>query len=272
MTEKYLLYFDDTGSRDPDKSPYDPATRQDSMDCFGLGGVLIREEDIDAIFQGHKAFCAEWKIDYPLHSSRIRGGQGKFGWLKKPENAGLFFPAIEEFLLALPIVSIACVIHRPGYVARYKDRYQEQLWYMCKTAFSIMTERAAKFADDQGRKLEIFYEPSGKKEDKDIVRYLRDLKKAGSPFSESTSGGYTPLSSEDYRRIILGEPRQKTKKTPMIQIADLVLYPMAKGGYDPSYRPYKKLMEAGKLIDGHVPEDEIPFRGIKYSCFDEAKS
>ena len=47
---------------------------------------------------------------------------------------------------------------------------------------------------------------------------------------------------------------------------------MAKGGYDPSYRPYKKLMEAEKLIDSHVPEDQIPFRGIKYSCFDEAKS
>ncbi len=31
-------------------------------------------------------------------------------------------------------------------------------------------------------------------------------------------------------------------------------------------------MEAGKLIDSHFPEDQIPFRGIKYSCFDEAKS
>ena len=35
----------------------------------------------------------------------------------------------------------------------------------------------------------------------------------------------------------------------MIQIADLVLYPMAKGGYDSDYRPYKKLKESGKLID-----------------------
>ena len=47
---------------------------------------------------------------------------------------------------------------------------------------------------------------------------------------------------------------------------------MAKGGYDPTYRPYKKLAESGKLIDTHVPEEQIPFRGIKYSCFNEAKN
>jgi hypothetical protein len=144
MPEKYLLYFDDTGSRDPDRNACIP--RHDKMDCFGLGGILVKEEDIEAMLQKHKAFCAEWNIDYPLHSSKIRGGQGKFGWLKKPENAGLFFPALEEFLLSLPFVGIACVIDRPGYVARYKESYDESLWYMCKTAFCVLAERAAKLA------------------------------------------------------------------------------------------------------------------------------
>src|SRR5712691_1110287 len=128
MPEKYLLYFDDTGSRDPDSNACIP--RHDKMDCFGLGGILVKEEDIEAILQKHKSFCAEWNIDYPLHSSKIRGGQGKFGWLKKPENAGLFFPALEEFLLSLPFVGIACVIDRPGYVARYKESYDESLWLL----------------------------------------------------------------------------------------------------------------------------------------------
>lgn len=270
MSGKYILYFDDTGSRDPDDdAAYGSTPRDDHMDCFALGGVLIREEDIDHIFQSHKAFCAEWQIDYPLHSSRIRGGQGKFGWLKKPENAGSFFPAIEDFLLSLPIVSIACVIHRPGYVARYKDHYQDRLWYMCRTAFSILIERSAKFAHEQGRKLEVFYEMSGKKEDEDIVRYMRELKRDGSPFNQKTSQDYTPLTPEDYRHIVLGEPRQKTKKTPMIQVADLVLYPMAKGGYQLTYRPYKKLKEGGKLIDSLLPDDLVPVCGIKYSCFDD---
>ena len=268
MGGKYHLYFDDSGSRDPDEAFMHAGEREDRMDYFALGGVLIRDEDIDQVFAAHKAFCTEHNITYPLHSWAIRGGRGKFAWLKTPEKAGIFLAALEEFLLSLPIISLACVVNRPGYVARYRDRYKERLWFMCKTAFSILAERAAKFADAEDRKLEIYFEAAGQKEDEAIVSYLRALKKDGAPFSSGTSAGYAPLKPEDYRRIILGEPRQRTKKTPMIQVADLVLYPMAKGGYDPKYRPYVKLAEAGKLIDYHLREGDIPFLGIKYSCFD----
>ena len=142
---------------------------------------------------------------------------------------------------------------------------------MCKTAFCVLVERAAKFVDSEERQLEIFFEVTGKKEDQDIVQYLKDLKREGNPFNPQTSEGYDPLTTEDYRRIVLGEPRQKTKKMPLIQIADLVLYPMAKGGYDPQYRPYTKLKEGRKLIDCLLEEDKIQFNGIKYSCFDEGK-
>ena len=63
--------------------------------------------------------------------------------------------------------------------------------------------------------------------------------------------------------------RNIRKKTPMIQVADLVLYPMAKAAYDPTYRPYVKLEQAGKLINCHLAQNDIPLRGIKYSCFDD---
>jgi hypothetical protein len=272
MTKKYILYFDDTGTRDPDKTSFQELStpRRDGMDCFGLGGIIIKEEDIDGILQKHRDFCGEWNIDYPLHSSRIRGRQGKFGWLKKSGNEELFLPAIEEFLLSLPIISIACVIDRCGYVDRYKTRH-DRLWFMCKTAFCILVERTAKFVEGNGRKLEIFFEKSGKNEDRKIVQYLKDLKQQGNPFTPKTSGEYSPLTSEDYRRIILGDPRGKTKNVPMLQIADLVLYPIAKGAYDSHYRPYNKLREAGKLIDVCFSKDQVPFLGIKYSCFDNKK-
>ncbi|MGL4526280.1 MAG: DUF3800 domain-containing protein, partial [Aestuariivirga sp.] len=81
------------------------------------------------------------------------------------------------------------------------------------------------------------------------------------------SAAYGALTAEDFRAIVHGEPRGKTKDTPMMQIADLFLYPMAKGGYDPSYRPYAKLLSQGRLIDSLVSEDERPLLGIKYSCF-----
>lgn len=272
MTKKYILFIDDTGSRDPDKNTGALDDRKDGMDCFALGGVLIKEEDIDEIYQKHRQFCSEWNIDYPLHSACIRGGRKKFAWLKKPENAGLFFPALQQFLLSLPIIGIACVIDRQGYLNRYKDKYTDQLWYMCKTSFCILVERSAKFADQNGRKLEIFFEQAGKKEDRDIKRYIRELKQQGNVFDNASSGTYSPFTASDYKRIVLGEPRERTKKVPMIQIADLILYPIAKGGYQPEYPPYKALIAENKLIDCLIDEKDISTSGIKYSCFDDRKT
>ena len=263
--KKFCLFIDDTGSRNPDDDCF--RERQDRMNCFGLGGVLVRGEDVPTIWSAHEAFCREWSIDYPLHSSSIRGGHGKFGWLRKPENAGLFLPALERHMLAQPIIGIACVIDRPGYVARYRDAHRDRLWLMCKTAFCILIERAAKFADEHGRHLEVFFEETGKSEDRDLIRYARELKEQGNPFNPATSGDYQPLSGADYRRIVLGLPQRRTKKVPLIQLADLVLYPIAKGGYEPGYHPYRRLKEAGRLIDCLLPPDQVATRGIKYSCF-----
>jgi hypothetical protein len=57
----------------------------------------------------------------------------------------------------------------------------------------------------------------------------------------------------------------------MMQIADLVLFPIAKGGYNPSYRPYVKLRDNGKLIDSLLTTEERASLGIKYSCFPKPK-
>lgn len=265
MTKKYCLYFDDTGVRDPNKMPDIP--RKDGMDCFGLGGVIVREEDICEILAGHTEFCEKWGIDYPLHSSRIRCGQGKFSWLRQHDNSEQFWAALEEWLLSLPIICTACVVHRPGYVERYKDYYQERLWLMCKTAYSILIERSAKFAEQQSRSLEVYFEQTGKKEDRNIAKYAKELKSSGLPFSEMTSGTYEPLTGEGFRRIVLGDPRRRMKMDPMCQIADLVLYPIAKGGYDPEFRTYAKLKEGKKLVDSLLNEKELHHVGIKYFCF-----
>ncbi len=57
----------------------------------------------------------------------------------------------------------------------------------------------------------------------------------------------------------------------MIQLADIVLYPMVKGGYEPNYRPYRHLMENKKLIDAVLAPEDLPSCGIKYSCFERFK-
>jgi hypothetical protein len=202
---KFHLYIDDTGSRDPDKTCA-PEAREDKMDCFGLGGIIIREDRINETMQAHRRFCAEHNITYPLHSYAMRGGRKKFAWLKKPEKSGIFMPALEEYLLSLPIITIACIVDRPGYLARYKEKFREQLWLMCKTAFTILVERAAKYVDEQGGAMEIYFEQSGKKEDRDLIAYMRDLKARGLDFDKGSSGPYTPLRSDDFKRLCLGKP------------------------------------------------------------------
>jgi len=262
---EYHLFIDDTGSRDPDHEL--PQERKDDMDCFGLGGFLIRQEDIDELKARHATFCAAHGITYPLHSHKIRGGRGDFGWLRNPEKARFFFPELDAFILALPVIGIAVVIDRPGYVLRYREKYKERLWLMCKTAYSILIERSAKFADSQGRTLRVFFEASGKHEDRDLIAYAKALKADGMPFAGEGANAYGALPPEEFRRIVRGEPKRRTKEAAMMQVADLMLYPMAKGGYDPSYKPYVDLMKAGKLIDAHLPEEDRPNLGIKYSCF-----
>jgi Protein of unknown function (DUF3800) len=270
MNERYHLYFDDTGSRDPDKTAHSIA-RRDGMDCFGLGGIMIAEEHVKPLLNDYYEFCEKHGITYPLHSWAIRGGREKFGWLKNPDKAHIFLSELDTFITSLPIVTVACVVHRPGYVARYSEEYRERLWLMCRTACSILVERAAKFARDKGRRLEIYFEESGVKEDRDIERYIKELKNEGLPFSDDRSDGYNPLSAGDFQSILWGKPKRKTKKTPMIQIADLVLYPMAKAGYQADYLAYRNLSEAGKLIECHLAPEEMAERGTKYSCFERRK-
>jgi len=139
---------------------------------------------------------------------------------------------------------------------------------MCKTAYCILIERAAKYAYSQDRRLRVFFEESGEKEDRDVIAYTKAMKSEGMPFDPDTSSGYSSLSAKEIREIVLGDPRRRTKKVPMMQISDLVLYPMAKGGYDRGYGPYASLVEGKKLIDAHIKPCDRPTLGIKYSCFD----
>lgn len=268
--QRFHLYFDDSGSRRPDHKPH--PVRADGMDYFALGGILIAQDDIGSLIAAHNAFTGRWNITYPLHSTQIRGHRGPFAWLGKDAGRDEAFRAeLEAFLTALPVTGIACAIHRPGYVARYAARYQGQPWLMCKTAFAILIERSAKYAERHDGELEVFFEQSGRHEDRDIKAYGRALKRDGMPFDPGTSGGYGALQAADFRRLVLGEPRERTKKTPMIQIADLMLYPMVKGGYDRSYAPYQTLLQAGRLVDTALAPADWATLGIKYSCFDEQK-
>jgi len=265
-SNELVLVFDDTGARDLTKKVL---VRQDSMDCFGLGGIIYRKSDESKIVNLHKDFCTRWLIDYPLHSYQIRGNRKKFGWLGNAEKKAKFLCELELFLLSLPVVVIGSIIHRPGYYNRYFTRHKNSLWHMDKTAFCILVERALKFAKYRDCSLRIYFEGAGKTHDSRIKIYARDLMNNGSPFNNENESGYFPLTAEDYRNLLVEEPRQLTKKAASIQIADLMLYPIARAKYVDNDRAYKSIKSAGLLIDDHVAEAEIYREGIKYSCFDD---
>ena len=262
------LYLDETGSWLPD---HVTNPNNVGMDCFGFGGILFEAKDIPALLLPYNAICEKWKITYPLHSNPIRMKSGTFAWLGRLDASKEqeFYRDVAFMIERQPFVAVACVIHRPGYNSRYQPIYGENRWALCKTAFAIVAERAAKFAAGKSLPLRIHFESSGKRENRKLVSYQRDLKKLGMPFSTQSVLKYNALSHEDFRRIILGDPEQHAKKSRFCQLADLVLYPMARGKYEPGYRPFQHLRDCNKLIDCVIRAEETEEKGIKYSCFGE---
>src|SRR3954447_15674252 len=87
------------------------------------------------------------------------------------------------------------------------------------------------------------------------------------PFNSQTSSLYSPLGSDKFRDTLY-ELRFKRKSSPMAQIADLYLWPIAMAGYDGGNRAYNLLKSAGRLIESHVPDTQWDERATKYSCFE----
>ena len=262
------LYLDDSGSRLPDlRSEETPAGE---MNCFALGGILFEKQNTADLIESYIGFREKWNITYPLHSNSIRLRKENFTWLAglSPPMAAEFFSDIERMLHSQPFFAIACVIHRPGYNDRYTKIYGDKRWMLCKTAYSIVVERASKYAMRNQLQLRVHFEESGKREDRDLLGYHRELKKNGMPFRMDNSSKYRPLNPEDFRKTMLGDPERHRKMSPFCQLADLVLYPIARAKYTPEYRPYRFLKHANKLIDGAVLPEEVATVGIKYSCFD----
>lgn len=260
------IYFDDSGSRFPDLKGEPQSTR----DFFALGGILFATEDIHRIISAYDSFRAKWKITYPLHSNSIRFETNEFTWLGRldVEKKEEFYRDLDCMIEQQPFVALACVINRPGYNERYKKLYGDQRWMLCKTAFAILIERAAKFARLRGRRLRVHFEEAGKREDRDIVQYQKGLKRNGMPFSTTTSSKYKPLSSRSFQEILIGSPERHKKSSLFCQLADLVLYPIARARYDANYRTYEFLKKAGKLVDCVVSQEDAKNLGVKYSCFD----
>jgi hypothetical protein len=265
MRPCFNFYMDDSGARAPNHVPLVLDTSR--PDYFALGGVIVADEDVESIKRLHAEFCTRWGITYPLHSVDIRHGRKKYGWLRADrEKHDRFMADLEGFVLGLPIVALACVIDRPGYDARYREQYGRRQWHLCETAFSIAVERACKFAHRSGRRLRVYPEKSNPSDDARLTRYYRQLRANGPPFAAEGTARYLGLSAAQCEDILC-EIDFKTKQNPLVQVADLALWPLVISGYK-DYYPHRAMVAAGRVIDCVLPSDECSHAGVKYSCFE----
>jgi hypothetical protein len=174
---------------------------------------------------------------------------------------------LSRFLTTIQVVGLACVVDRPGYDSRYREKYGRRQWHLCQTAFSIAVERAAKYARDSGRKLRVMPERSSRDDERRIRTYFEYLREKGTPFDSQSSSLYAPLRADELCDTLY-ELRFKEKSSPMTQVADLYLWPLAIAGHDEGNRAYGLLKSAGRLIECRLPEPQWAARGNKYSCFE----
>lgn len=265
----FFLFVDDSGSSCPDKSQ---VTRRDGLDAFALGGFLIAEDDIEHVKELHKKFMISQNLECPngtfkhhLHSTKIRCKKNHFEWLKCDEKAKEFYSALENMIIGLPIFAHACVVDRPGYHERYSDVYEDK-WQLCRSAYQILIERAVKFVRSiGGTKLIVHVEKTGRKEDKKIQDYHDVLRTQGMEFDASRSAIYSPVEGDELASFVTKKVIFQTKESRLMQLADIVLYPVIKGGYDSEYPPYNLLMDNKLIVDAHV--ENVSTMGVKYYCF-----
>lgn len=267
MPDVLNLYVDDSGTRHPDHDPgREPAH---GHDWFGIGGVFLRESDEDAVRARHAEFCSKWGITYPLHSAEIRACSDNFCWLGEcpKEDRNAFLGGLTSLLTSTELTAIACVIDRPGYNHRYREKYGRGRWSLCKTAFTVVVERALKHAQEHGQRLRVLVERADKRTDRMVEGYYDDLRANGHPFDPTNASKYTPLTKEDFAKGLY-EFKTKQKSSPLMQLADLALWPICIGGYDPKNRSYVYMQNAGMLIDNKLAPELLSERGIKYYCWD----
>ena len=273
MVKVMHLYLDDSGTRDLDKKQGNIPAH--GYDWFALGGVLIKQEDETAARDHHARFMSAWGLhpkENPLHSSDIRARTGDFTFLGAlpTQSSNRFYSELSDLLTAPPFLGFSCVIDRPGYERRYREKYGSARWSLCKTAFAVVVERAAKYARSHDYKLKVFVEKSDKYVDRWMRGYYDHLRHTGMPFESGSMEKYRPLRQLELKETLY-EFRTKGKTSPIMQVADLYLWPLAMGGYHKSNRAYRELISKKKVIDCLLSSDEIASMGIKYSCWENVQ-
>lgn len=269
MTPLYHLYLDDSGSRMLNRLAVDADAYPQ---WFALAGLLVKAEDEDACKAEHDAFYGRWpRMSAPLHLTDMHGQVKGFRWLRSlsPADSTAFWTDFHGVITTLPVIGHGCVVHRPGYRDRgYGSRVGDAKWNLCRSAFNILVERAAKIAHSEGRRLRVKYEGADPASDQLFRVYWALLKDGrGLGFNAQNAAKYSPLSPEELAATLVDLER-KDKRSKIMQFADTFALAIAKGRYQPTYPTYAALAGSNRLADDYVGPERAGTEGIKHYCFD----
>ena len=107
-----------------------------------------------------------------------------------------------------------------------------------------------------------------RQEDRIVLHgYYDAMRTNGHPFDMVSASKYNPLTAAELRETPL---RVQAEGEDITFDADRRHPALADvhRGYDPNNRAYTALKEAGTLIDCKLVSEDLPKRGIKYSCWD----
>lgn len=262
------FYMDETGNRHPDKKS--DASRT-GRDWFGFGGYLIKREDEPYAKQLREELANRWAVKDPFHITDMLSEKKRFAWLGRStqKQRSQFWNEYRDFLSTIPAIGLACIIDRPGYVARgYLEKYGNDRWLLCRSAFDIAVERAVKFAQSHNRKLRIIFE-SDPSLNSTVIDYFDNLKANGLAFDKDNSEKYAPLPQEVFASV-LSTIEYKPKSNALLQIADSYIYALARGKYNRKFHIWREIRDRQRVMDFTLGgnADAIRSMGVKYYCFD----
>ena len=253
------LFIDESGTRYPDN------VDKNGPPWFGMGGVLVLNDDLLAIHDAHAALVSKWRLSGPLHGFEIRNTSKAFAWLDKVgrKRAAEFVSDLEAFVRSAPVVGIGCVLDRAEHVAKYRPQHGRTMWLMSKTAFTITVDRAAKIATTLGCRLRVVVERSGHhREDPEVVECYKELtggRHVFGPAVEAFNDELTP-----YRAATLAGLEFGGKENPGLQLADLMIFPVCASGFAPDHPENQSMLSGRKYVDFHLPNRLVSPWGLKF--------
>lgn len=214
----YIFFIDESGDHGLTKVHTD-------FPVFLLCGVLIREEDYEAIRQSFNTIKNSiWgNKDVIFHSRDIRKCEKEFQKFFDLELKAKFYEELNKIIAGAPYTIIASAIQKNRFIEQFgklqDDVYEIALSFVIEQAVMVLKQI------NEPATLSIIIEKRGKREDKNLDDHFQRIAGKGTGrLSAEEIAEYTPtFKFKDKKDNING-----------LQLADLVAYPIARYVIEPN--------------------------------------